>query len=83
MNALVPNPSSGVARWFYVWVALVCVAFGFGGFFPSYFAKLAGGRSAVPPILHIHGIRRPLADVQRPPSACCGPRLTPKESLPP
>ena len=56
MNAVAPNSSPGVARWFYVWVALVCVAIAFGGFIPSYWAKLAGGTFRGAPILHIHGM---------------------------
>ena len=55
MNAVMPDRSSGAARWFYVWMALACVAIAFGGFMPTYWAKLAGGSFRGAPILHIHG----------------------------
>lgn len=41
---------------FYVWMALACVAIAFGGFVPTYWAKLAGGTFRGAPILHIHGM---------------------------
>ena len=42
-------------RWFYVGMAGVCVLVAFGGFVPTYWAKLASGTFGGAPILHIHG----------------------------
>ncbi|MDP1693884.1 MAG: hypothetical protein Q8L49_18380 [Burkholderiaceae bacterium] len=56
MNALATDRSTGPARWFYVWMALAGVAIAFGGFVPTYWAKLAGGNFRGAPILHIHGM---------------------------
>lgn len=42
-------------RWFYVWVAGICVVVAFGGFVPTYWARLATGTFAGAPILHLHG----------------------------
>ena len=47
--------TSGGTRVFYVWMALIGVAIAFGGFVPTYWAKLAGGNFHGAPILHIHG----------------------------
>ena len=44
------------AQWFYVWMAGVCVLIAFGGFVPTYWAKLASGTFKGAPILHIHGM---------------------------
>jgi hypothetical protein len=44
------------ARWFYVWMAGLCVLIAFGGFIPTYWAKLARGTFTGAPILHIHGL---------------------------
>ena len=44
------------AQWFYVWIAGVCVLIAFGGFIPTYWAKLAAGTFKGAPILHIHGM---------------------------
>ena len=44
------------AQWFYVWMAGVCVLIAFGGFIPTYWAKLAAGTFKGAPILHIHGM---------------------------
>ena len=41
---------------FYVGMAWICVAIAFGGFIPTYWAKLATGRFGGAPILHIHGL---------------------------
>ena len=56
MDASIRQASSGAARWFYVWVGVVCIAIAFGGFIPSYWLKLAGGTFRGAPILHIHGM---------------------------
>ena len=55
------NPNNSVstrsdAQWFFVWMAGVCVLIAFGGFIPTYWAKLAAGTFKGAPILHIHGI---------------------------
>ena len=42
-------------RWFYVWMAGACVVIAFGGFVPTYWAKLAGGSFTGGPLLHLHG----------------------------
>ena len=55
MNAVAPNLSA-VERWFYVWIALVCVAIAFGSFIPTYWAKLAGGTFRGASIVHIHDV---------------------------
>jgi hypothetical protein len=46
---------SGTRR-FHVWMAGVFVLIAFGGFTPSYWARIAGGTFHAPPIIHIHGI---------------------------
>ncbi len=54
-----PNNSASArsdAQWFYVWMAGVCVLIAFGGFIPTYWAKLAAGTFKGAPILHIHGV---------------------------
>jgi hypothetical protein len=43
-------------RRFYVWTAAIFVLIAFGGFTPTYWARLATGTFHAPPILHIHGI---------------------------
>lgn len=55
MNAIAPSPATGAARWFYAGMALAGVAIAFGGFVPTYWAKLASGNFRGAPILHIHG----------------------------
>jgi hypothetical protein len=57
----IPFDSIGAARApratrsFYVWMAGVFVLIAFGGFVPTYWAKLAAGTFAGAPILHLHG----------------------------
>ncbi len=46
----------GDARRFYLWMAGVFVLIAFGGFIPTYWAKLATGSFRGAPILHIHGM---------------------------
>jgi hypothetical protein len=51
--------SSAVAsgnRRFYLWTAAVFVLIAFGGFTPSYWARVFTGNFQAPPILHVHGI---------------------------
>jgi len=43
------------SRRFHLWMAGVFVLIAFGGFIPSYWAKLAGGTFQAPPIVHVHG----------------------------
>ena len=44
------------AKWFYVWMAGIFVLIGFGGFIPTYWAKLSAGTFRGAPVLHIHGM---------------------------
>jgi hypothetical protein len=44
------------AKWFYVWMAGIFVLIAFGGFIPTYWARLAAGTFKGAPILHIHGM---------------------------
>lgn len=55
MNTAATESLRRDARWFYVWMAGVCVLIAFGGFIPTYWAKLATGTFKGAPILHIHG----------------------------
>ena len=41
---------------FYLWMAGVFVLIAFGGFTPTYWARLATGTFHAPPILHVHGM---------------------------
>lgn len=43
-------------RWFYVGMAAACVAIAFGGFVPTYWARLARGSFDGGPLLHWHGM---------------------------
>ncbi len=43
-------------RRFFLWTALLFVLTAFGGFTPSYWARIAAGNFHPPPIMHIHGI---------------------------
>jgi hypothetical protein len=40
---------------FHLWMAALFVLIAFGGFAPTYWAKLAGGTFHAPPIVHVHG----------------------------
>lgn len=53
----VPAGAQGLAgvRRFYVAMAGICVIIAFGGFIPTYWARLAAGDFVGAPILHIHG----------------------------
>jgi hypothetical protein len=42
-------------RRFYLWTAGIFVLIAFGGFTPTYWARLASGTFHAPPILHVHG----------------------------
>lgn len=56
MNSATSASARSDAQWFYVWMAGVFVLIAFGGFIPTYWAKLAAGTFKGAPILHIHGI---------------------------
>jgi len=56
MSSMAAESAHRDARWFYVWMAGVCVLIAFGGFIPTYWAKLASGTFKGMPILHIHGM---------------------------
>lgn len=43
------------ARRFHLWMAGIFVLIAFGGFTPTYWAKVASGTLHVPPIVHVHG----------------------------
>jgi hypothetical protein len=43
------------SRRFHLWMAGVFVLIAFGGFTPTYWARLAGGSFQAPPIVHVHG----------------------------
>jgi hypothetical protein len=58
MNATVAS-ASGVrseSRNFYVWMAGAFLLIAFGGFTPTYWAKVAAGTFHAEPIIHIHGM---------------------------
>lgn len=42
-------------RRFYLWTAAIFVLIAFGGFTPTYWARVATGTFQAPPIVHIHG----------------------------
>jgi hypothetical protein len=56
MNSMTTNSARSDAQWFYVWIAGICVLIAFGGFIPTYWARLAAGTFKGAPILHIHGM---------------------------
>jgi hypothetical protein len=43
------------ARRFHLWMAGLFVLIAFGGFIPTYWARIASGTLHAPPIMHIHG----------------------------
>jgi len=43
-------------RYFYLWMAVAFIVVAFGGFTPSYWAKVVSGSFHAAPIIHIHGI---------------------------
>lgn len=55
-TAIQSGASRDVKRWFYAWMALICLTVALVGFLPTYFLPLAQGRFEAPPIIHIHGI---------------------------
>jgi hypothetical protein len=44
------------ARRFYLWMAILFMLIAFGGFTPSYWARIGAGNFHPPPIMHIHGM---------------------------
>ena len=58
MNATVASAPSvrAESRSFYVWMAGAFLLVAFGGFTPTYWAKVATGTFHAEPIIHIHGI---------------------------
>jgi hypothetical protein len=58
MNATVATATRvpSESRYFYLWMAGAFVAVAFGGFIPTFWAKLAGGTFRAPPIVYIHGM---------------------------
>jgi hypothetical protein len=44
------------SRNFYVWMAGAFLLVAFGGFFPTYWARVSAGTFHAPPIIHIHGM---------------------------
>jgi hypothetical protein len=58
MNAIAPTASAlrSESRYFYVWMGLGYLIVAFGGFIPTYWAKVAMGTFNAPTILHVHGM---------------------------
>lgn len=56
MIALSTSASRVSGRRFYVCLALAFVLIAFGGFIPTYWAKVASGTFAGAPVLHVHGL---------------------------
>jgi hypothetical protein len=58
MNAIAPTASEfrRESRHFYLWMATGYLVVAFGGFIPTYWAKVATGTFLGPPILHVHGM---------------------------
>ena len=55
MVAATLESASVRTRWFYVGMSFAFIAIAFGGFIPTYWAKMASGTFTGAPILHIHG----------------------------
>ena len=55
MVAVTAGAARATRPTFYVWMAGVFILIAFGGFIPTYWAKLATGAFDAPPIVHIHG----------------------------
>jgi hypothetical protein len=57
MHATLTNGIAGrtASRRFHLWMAGVFVLIAFGGFVPTYWARVAGGTFNAAPIVHIHG----------------------------
>jgi hypothetical protein len=48
-------PVRGEGRYFYLWMAGICVFVAFGGFMPTFWMKLAAGTYHAPPMIYVHG----------------------------
>jgi len=55
VDALAPDRSPAPTHRFYLWIAGLYVVIAFGGFTPTYWARLASGTFTGAPILHVHG----------------------------
>jgi hypothetical protein len=56
MTDVPARPALEAERWFFVYMALACVAIAFAGFISRYFAPVAAGRFDAPSLVHIHGL---------------------------
>jgi hypothetical protein len=56
MTATTAGAARATRSTFYVWMAGTFVLIAFGGFIPTYWAKIASGTFGGHPILHIHGM---------------------------
>jgi hypothetical protein len=48
-------PVRSEGRYFYLWMAGICVFVAFGGFIPTFWAKVAAGTFHAPPMIYVHG----------------------------
>jgi hypothetical protein len=48
-------PVRSEGRYFYLWMAGICVFVAFGGFIPTFWAKVATGTFHAPPMIYVHG----------------------------
>jgi hypothetical protein len=48
-------PARSEGRYFYLWMAGACVLIAFGGFTPTFWAKVAVGTFNAPPMVYVHG----------------------------
>jgi hypothetical protein len=48
-------PVRSEGRYFYLWMAGICVLVAFGGFTPTFWAKIAAGTFRAPPMVYVHG----------------------------
>jgi hypothetical protein len=57
MNTTVAGalPVRSEGRYFYLWMAGICVLVAFGGFIPTFWAKVAAGSFHAEPMIYIHG----------------------------
>jgi hypothetical protein len=53
---IVNRPARVDTRWFYVWIAGVCVFVAFAGFAPTYWLQLPAGTFVGSPLVHLHGV---------------------------
>jgi hypothetical protein len=48
-------PVRSQGHYFYLWMAGICVFVAFGGFIPTFWAKVAAGTFHAPPMIYVHG----------------------------